>query len=70
MFAGDTAELYYKRIYALMRTDLISFNYSDIDYMMPFEMDIMLSQLRTTIEEVKEEQRKHDAKMSSMKTKR
>jgi len=58
MFAGDTIETYYQRIYALMRTDVIDFSLSDIDYMMPFEMTIYTSQVAESIEQIKAEQKK------------
>ena len=55
MFAGDTSQYYYQRVYALMRTDIINFNLSDIDYMMPFEMTIYLAQLKESFEKIKAE---------------
>ena len=58
MFAGDDAQLYYKKIYMLMRTDIIDFNLSDIDYMMPFELTIYLAQLKESFEQIKLEQQK------------
>lgn len=58
MFSGDTIKNYYQRVYALMRTDIIDFNLSDIDYMMPFEMVIYFGQLKESAEQIKQEQQK------------
>ena len=41
-----------------MRTDIINFNLSDIDYMMPFEMTIYLAQLKESYEKIKAERNK------------
>ena len=58
MFGGDTIELFYQRIYALLRTDIITFGLSDIDYMMPFELTIYMAQLKVSIEQIKAERQK------------
>jgi len=60
MFAGDNINNYYQRVYALLRTDIINFNLSDIDYMMPFEITIMFGQLKESIEQIKLEQKKNN----------
>ena len=58
MFGGDTIELFYQRIYALLRTDIITFGLADIDYMMPFELTIYMAQLKVSIEQIKAERQK------------
>ena len=58
MFAGDSIQAYYQRLYGLLRTDIITFTLSDIDYMMPFELSIYFEQLKESIEQIKSEQQK------------
>ena len=57
MFSGDTITEYYKRVYALMRTDLVTLLLHDIEGMMPFEVSIYFGQLKHTIEEIKRNKR-------------